>query len=73
MNRLYKDKNHNKTSKLTRYENKKVIFGELTYKTSESLNTFPIEPGAVWSKLLKNFAMMGIYISHNLLLTLNRI
>jgi len=69
MDILYKDKNPNKTSKLTRYENQITIFGELTIKKSESLNTFLIESGAVGFTLLKNFAMMDICITLNLFLT----
>lgn len=70
MDILYKDKNYNKTSKLTRYENQIAIFGELTSKKIESWNTILIESGAVGFKLLKNFAMMSICIAHNKLLIL---
>ena len=66
---LDKDKNHNRASKLTRYEDQIAIFGEETQNKLESLNTFLIGSGAVGCELLKNFAMMGICTAPNSLLT----
>ena len=66
---LDKEINHNYKTKGTRYEDQILIFGDETQKKLENLNLFLVGVGAVGCELLKNFAMMGICVNPNSLLT----
>ena len=57
-------------TKGSRYDEQILIFGNETQKNLENLNIFIVGAGAVGCELLKYFAMMGISINKNSLLSI---